>query len=224
VSVRAAWIRLVLALARLPALGPVDVDAATGVRFAAAADALLGGSTGALPEPRLDLLRWLAEARDVVFHGSPHGGLAELSTERKTRDATAFGDQQAVFASTDPVWALYFACHDRGTGFEETRNGTIGRVGGPLYPRSYFFSHNRGAPRPARWRDGFLYVLPRVGFESEPPLAGVVDTAHLVSHEPVRPLACVAVGPSDFPFTARVTYHRPGEPIWISLLRRRPLH
>lgn len=218
----AALVRLFLRVARLPSLAAVVLDAEAEARFEAAADALLAGATSSIPAPRLDFLRWLAESRDVVFHGSPVGGLAELSTERKTRDTGPFGDQQAVYASTDPVWALYFACVHRGGGFRGTRNGTVGRVGAPLYPRSYFFSHNRGAPVPPRWDDGFLYVLPRAGFEAEPPIGGVVDSAHLVSPVPVRPLACVAVTPADFPFRDAVTYHRPREPLWLSLLLRRP--
>jgi hypothetical protein len=47
----------------------------------------------------------------------------------------------------------------------------------------------------------------------------VIDTAHLVSHEPVRPLARPDVTPNDFPFRDRVRYYRDGEPGWISLLR-----
>jgi hypothetical protein len=47
----------------------------------------------------------------------------------------------------------------------------------------------------------------------------VIDTAHLVSHEPVKPLARLDVRPEDFPFRDRVRYYRDGEPNWISLLR-----
>jgi len=39
---------------------------------------------------------------------------------------------------------------------------------------------------------------------SREPLAGAIDTAHLVSHEPVRPLARLDVTPEDFPFHARI--------------------
>jgi hypothetical protein len=53
-----------------------------------------------------------------------------------------------------------------------------------------------------------------------PPVVGpLVDTAHLVSHVPVRPLARIDVTPEDFPFRDRIGYYRDREPIWISLLR-----
>ena len=210
---------LYLRLARLPSLPPVAVEGAVEATFAEAADALLAGGAIPIPQPRLDFLRWLAEHRPVVFHGSPSDDLAELSTERRSTDTTAWGNQQAVYASADPVWAIYFACLRRDRGFTGTKNGSLGRPGGPLYPRSYFFLHNRGSASPDRFGPGSLYLLPPDTFVGDAPLAGVIDTAHLVSHEPVRPLARIDVTPEDFPFRDRIRYFRPGEPEWISLLR-----
>ncbi len=208
-----------LRLARLPSLPPPAVDPEAEARFAVAADALLGGEAIAVPEPRLDFLRWLAQSRPVVFHGSPRDDLRELSTERQSRDATAWGNQQAVYASTDPVWAIYFACLRRDGGWKGTKNGSMGQAGGPLYPRRYFFLHNRGSASPDRFGPGSLYLLSPRGFVADEPLAGAIDTAHLVSHEPVKPLTRLDVTPDDFPFADRIGYYRDGEPNWVSLLR-----
>ena len=210
---------LYLRLARLPLLPPLAADAAAEAAFSAAADALLAGEEVTIPEPRLDFLRWLAEHRPVVFHGSPRDDLIELATERRSRDQTAWGDQQAVYASSDPVWAIYFACLRRDRGFTGTKNGSMGQPGGPLYPRRYFFLHNHGSASPHRFGPGSLYVLPPDTFVGDEPLVGVVDTAHLVSHEPVRPLARVDVTPEDFPFRDRIGYFRAREPIVVSLFR-----
>jgi hypothetical protein len=204
---------------RLPALPPPTVDAETEARFIAAADELLAGAPAGAPEPRLEFLRWLAENRPVVFHGSPRDDLSELSTERRSRDTTAWGDQQAVYASTDPVWAIYFACLRRDQGWTGTRNGSMGRAGGPLYPRRYFFLHNRGSASPDRFGRGSLYLLSPETFVADEPFVGTIDTAHLVSREPVRPLARIDVTPDDFPFRNRIGYYRDGEPSWVSLLR-----
>jgi hypothetical protein len=210
---------LYLRLARLPSLPPVAADADAEAAFAAAADALLAGETVSIPERRLDFLRWLAEHRPVVFHGSPRDDLTELSTERRSSDTTAWGNQQAVYASADPVWAIYFACLRRDRGFTGTKNGSMGRPGGPLYPRRYFFLHNHGSASPHRFGPGSLYLLPPDTFVGDAPLVGVVDTAHLVSHEPVRPLARVDVTPEDFPFRERIGYFRAREPVVVSLFR-----
>ena len=208
-----------LRLARLPSLPPPAVDPETEAGFAVVADALLAGDTAEVPEPRLDFLRWLAENRPVVFHGSPRTDLLELSTERRSRDATAWGNQQAVYASTDPVWAIYFACLRRDAGWTGTRNGSMGLAGGPLYPRRYFFLHNRGSISPERFGPGSLYLLSPSTFIADEPLGGAIDTAHLVSLEPVSPLARLDVTPEDFPFRDRIGYYRDGEPSWVSLLR-----
>lgn len=208
-----------LRLARLPSLPPPVVDPETEARFTAVADALLAGETAEAPEPRLDFLRWLAVNRPVVFHGSPRDDLRELSTERHSRDATAWGNQQAVYGSTDPVWAIYFACLRRDAGWTGTRNGSMGRAGGPLYPRRYFFLHNRGSDSPERFGPGWLYLLSPSTFVADEPLAGSIDTAHLVSLEPVRPLSRLDVTPEDFPFRDRIGYYRDREPSWVSLLR-----
>ena len=137
-----------LRLARLPSLPALAVDAETEAGFSAAADELLAGGTTSTPEPRLDFLRWLAEHRPVVFHGSPRDDLRELSTERRSHDTTAWGNQQAVYASTDPVWAIYFACLRRDQGWTGTKNGSMGRAGGPLYPRRYFSCTTAARPLP----------------------------------------------------------------------------
>jgi hypothetical protein len=216
---RASLVWGCLRLARLPSLPPPVVDPEAEVRFTAVADELLAGEPVEIPEPRLDFLRWLAENRPVVFHGSPRDDLRELSTERQSWDATAWGNQRAVYASTDPVWAIYFACLRRDGGWRGTRNGSMGKAGGPLYPRWYFFAHNRGSASPDRFGPGSLYLLSPRTFVADEPLAGGIDTAHLVSHQPVRPLARIDVSPRDFPFDDRIRYYRNGEPIWISLLR-----
>ena len=208
-----------LGLARLPSLPPPVVDAATASRFSEVSDDLLAGCGSPVPEPRLDFLRWLALNRALVFHGSPREDLLELSTERRSRDLTAWGNQQAVYASTDPVWAIYFACLRRDRGWTGTKNGSMGKAGGPLYPRRYFFLHNRGSASPDRFGPGSLYLLSSATFVADEPLAGAIDTAHLVSREPVKPLARLDVTPDDFPFRDRLGYYRDGEPNWISLLR-----
>jgi hypothetical protein len=183
--------------------------------FAAAADALLRGESPPLPQPRVEFLRWLGRNRPVVFHGSPRNDLTELSTERQSRDVTEWGDQRAVYASSDPVWALYFAVLRRDNGWTGTRNGSMG-VG---RWRFYFFVHNRGSESPERFGPGSLYLLPPDTFEAQPAALGIVDLAHLVSKVSVRPLARIDVTPEDFPFRDALAYYREGEPIWRSILR-----
>jgi hypothetical protein len=182
--------------------------------FAEAADAFLRGESTELPEPRIEFLRWLGANRAVAFHGSPRDDLTELSTERKSTDTTAFGNQTAVYATADPIWAIYFAVLRRDTGWKGTRNGSLGFLG----RRFYFFAHNRGSESPDRFGPGSLYVLPPDTFEAQPVRLGI-DPSHLVSKVPVKPIARLDVTPEDFPFRDRIRYYADDEPIWVSILR-----
>jgi hypothetical protein len=53
----------------------------------------------------------------VLFHGSGRDDLDVLEPIRRSRDTTQFGDQEAVYATSDPVWAMYFALLRRGRSF-----------------------------------------------------------------------------------------------------------
>jgi hypothetical protein len=210
--------RAFLRASGLPSLDPVVLDPADDVRFAAAADDLLERAERPPPDiPLVRLLRWLAQERGVLFHGSLRDNLTILEPIRHTRDSAPFGDQKAVFAASDPVWAIYFATLRRGDGFRSTRNGSFG-LPGVLYPRWYFFSHNEEAERDRRFGDGWLYVLPRESFEPEPPTFGI-DPGQWASLASVTPLVRLPVTAADFPFADRVFSHRIGEPMWRTYLR-----
>src|SRR5262249_12505595 len=135
-SGRVALARRVLSFSGLPSLGPVGVDAITEAALDRAADRLERGDADAVADSPLhcgEFLRWLAERRPVLFHGSGRDDLDVLEPIRLSRDTTEFGDQQAVFATSDPVWAIYFAVLRRHRPFG-TRNGSLGIAGGRVYP------------------------------------------------------------------------------------------
>ena len=159
----------------------------------------------------------MVERTDVLFHGSNRGDLETLEPVRLSRDSTAFGNQQAVYATSDPVWAIYFAILRRGK--LSTRNGSLGSAGGPVFPRRYFFSLRRYDGE-EKFCPGFLYVVPRTTFACQPPLLGRIDTAQWVSDEAVPVLERYEVTPDDFPFADEVVTHRDREPLLVTLLRQ----
>jgi hypothetical protein len=204
----------------LPTLGPPGIPADVVPQLDDLATRVLAGdapSPAELPVPLLDFLRWLASERDVLFHGSSNPALTELTTIRHSRDATAFGNQQAVYATRDPAWAVFFAILRRGR--FSTRNGSLGLAAGGLYPRWYFFSVNRPDGGRHFAPEGSLYVLPRATFELQPPLLGSIDTAQWVSHEAVPALARFDVTPADFPFADLVVTHSERTPLLLTFAR-----
>ncbi len=160
------------------------------------------------PRPLVPYLQHLAETRPVVFHGSQHAGLLELSDERRSSDLTAYGNQSAVFGSQDPLWAMYFALLRR-DGPMSTRNATVGADAGVRGRRYLFSVRCNGAPL----APGVLYVLPDDGFAHEPRRFGLFDTAHRTHLGPVRPLAWFEVRVEDFPFAGYLITHADAEPI-----------
>jgi hypothetical protein len=212
-------VRLLL-LAGLPSLAVPRVDGTVLPALGAAADRLLAGDPAGmetLPVPRVEFLRWLADNRPVLFHGSSREDLELLEPIRLSRDTTEFGDRQAVYGTSDPVWAIYFATLRRGKPFS-TRNGSLGLAGSCVYPRWYFFSVN-SPTRTTGFGSGSLYVLPRSGFIPQPPLLDVIDTAQWVSTEPVRPFVRLDVAPDDFPFRRQVVTHFEREPMLMTMVR-----
>lgn len=205
----------------LPRLGGLPwVDVATEAAYEEFSRKV--GSPGAPPGNLTAYVRWLAVHRQVLFHGSRRGGIEELRTERETGDSTAYGGQRAVFATDDPVWAMWFALLARGPGFRSTRNGVWSIRG----RRRYFFSVDSDDADVLA--DGWLYVLPRAGFTPEPAVAGLLQSGQWVSPEPVKPLARLAVTPADFPFADLIGRHNSGDSMVRTLwnartaYRRRP--
>jgi hypothetical protein len=199
--VRALLARGVLGLLGQRAHPPITDDPA----FEALAKRTVDPGTGAWIEydvsaPKIAFLQWLRTNRPVVFHGSMRDDIDVLKPIRLSRDTGAFGDQQAVYASDDPVWAMYFAVL-RKQGLRWTKNSCSRVVGDgrDRLPR-YAFAIDPEAPMDGRLGSGTIYVLPREAFQAEAPLLGVIDPCHLVAKGEVPVLAKLRVEPEDFPF------------------------
>jgi len=153
----------------------------------------------------------VAQRRRIAFHGTGDPGI-ESFEPRQPLDFAPFGDQKAVFATTDPIWAMFYAIVDR-EGHEITlNNGCIavldssGRAGTP----HYYFSISRQALEQDPWRSGYVYLLPADSFVEQPPGRFGGHTARvpqLASPVAVAPFARLRVSPDDFPFLAQVRGH-----------------
>ena len=159
-------------------------------------------------EPWL-LLCALAERRPVAFHGTGEGGI-ESFEPRQPIDFAPFGDQKAVFATSDPIWAMFYAIVDRER-YEVTLNNGCIFLLEPPGPPHYFFSISRTALPERPWRRGYVYVLPADTFVEQPggEYGGYSQARipQLASPVPVAPLARLGVSPEDFPFLDQIRGH-----------------
>jgi hypothetical protein len=161
-----------------------------------------------LDAPRWQFLCWLADTKGVLLHGSSNPDIVEFEP-REAADASEFGGQRAVFAASDGIWAVFFAVVDRATATSLVNMSAIVVDTGVQTPL-YYFSINYDALLGEPWRAGTVYLLRRSGFVRQPDETWqgvVVRTNQWASLDPVRPLASMAVTPSDFPFLSAVHGH-----------------
>ena len=163
-----------------------------------------------LPWPKWQFLCYVADHHDLALHGSGDPNIA-LFEPRQSSDVNDFGNQKAVYAASDGLWAMFFAIVDRARVMSIT-NACIrleedtGAVHGPLYQ----FSVSQSALASQPWRTGTVYLLPRKTFTTQPPMAlgsSKVHIAQLASLVPVQPVAKLTVTPEDFPFLLQIRGH-----------------
>ncbi|WP_184026407.1 hypothetical protein [Deinococcus budaensis] len=162
--------------------------------------------------PRWLLLDGLA-GKGHLLHGSSRGDLSAFAP-RTPHDLSPdeFSKRTGVFAASDGLWAMMYALRDRSRAARMLNMALqVQQPGGEWSSMRYFLSL---APRDPAVTDGrsllspgFVYVLPRAGFEQMPPYdwpgLGTVREPHWVSPDGVRPLLCVPVTPADFPLPVR---------------------
>jgi hypothetical protein len=163
-----------------------------------------------LPFPKWQFLCYIADHHDIALHGSGDPKIA-LFEPRQSNDLNEFGNQKAIYAASDGLWAMFFAIVDR------ERVGSITNAcvqltdqSGTLHGPYYVFSVSQSALAGQPWRTGTVYLLPRTTFISQSPMAFGSYQAHiaqLASFEPVSPLAKITVAPQDFPFLMQIRGH-----------------
>jgi hypothetical protein len=159
---------------------------------------------------RWQFLCHLADVQGVVLHGSGDPGIAVFEP-RQAIDLSAFGNQKAVYAAGDGLWAMFFAIVDRDRiGSVTNACVRLADAAGGVSPPRYVFSISRSALPTRPWRSGTVYVLPGDTFELQPAMRFgelEVRVPQLASFVAVRPLSRVAVEPDDFPFLSQIRGH-----------------
>lgn len=148
-----------------------------------------------LDVPKHEFLSYLVHERGYLLHGTATPGLDEV----KPMVAVDYDARrlEAVFATSDGIWPLFFAALDRGRA-GSLWNGCYHIRRGSVVHRYYFFFTEADPHDESIWREGAVYVLPREPFER------TWIPNEWVSPQPVRAGARLAVSSSDFPFKERV--------------------
>ena len=160
-----------------------------------------------LAAPRWHFLNYLVEKHDIVFHGSGNRDIAMLEP-RKADDSSAFGNQEAVYAAADGIWAMFFAVVDRDKYEMSVNNACIQIVeDGKTF---YLFSISQDVLQEQPWRRGVVYLLPSQTFVEQPEVQFGDMSIRVKQHAslvPVKPIAKIEIAPEDFPFLAQILGH-----------------
>lgn len=165
----------------------------------------------ALPWPKWQFLCHVADHRAIALHGSGNPNIA-LFEPRQSNDLGDFGNQKAVYAASDGLWAMFFAIVDRDRFAMSVTNACV-RLADPMgthHGPYYVFSVSQAVLPNQPWRTGTVYLMPRDSFIPQPSMAlgsYEVQIAQLASLAPVQPLAKLTVTPADFPFLMQIRGH-----------------
>lgn len=163
-----------------------------------------------LPWPKWQFLCHLADQHAIALHGSGDPNIA-LFEPRQSNDLNEFGNQKAIYAASDGLWAMFFAIVDRQRVTSITNACVrLADETGMLHGPYYVFSVSQTALPNRPWRTGAVYLLLRETFVDQPPLAfgsNQVHIAQLASFVAVQPLAKLSVTPEDFPFLMQIRGH-----------------
>lgn len=165
-----------------------------------------------LPYPKWQYLSWLCETKELVLHGSQNLGIDTVEPQQ-ARDIKAFSKQDAIYATTNGIWVIYFAIIDRKNfpGLSLFNSCLQVRITADQWSEPfYFFSISQFARVQNPWCEGMVYILPRQTFEQEAhqQAQGMeVVFPHWISPVAVQPIARLRVGSQDFPFLDQIYGH-----------------
>jgi hypothetical protein len=170
-----------------------------------------------LPHPKYFFLKYLLD-KGYLLHGTKSSDIEVL--EPKEQIDWNGNSIQAVFATRDIFWPMYFALLNRSALTGSLRNGCFLVERTPFQEeRFYFFSVSQENIASDIWSDGFVYIMAANSFR--PTTSGKVRFDEWASEQSVPVVAKLPVSPSDFPFLHKVSGHEESEPIFTTWLRYR---
>ena len=164
-----------------------------------------------LPIPKYKFLYYLAMKKPIIFHGSNNKTIDCF----EPRDQTQYNSKlvNAVFATKDPIWPVFFATLQKEKIIGDIRNASLSADRDKAF---HFYSLTKETLANQPWDSGMIYILPKEPFTYLG--EGSIQFNEWISHDSVLPLAKLEVNPSDFFFYNKVATHRSGESILKSWL------
>lgn len=151
-------------------------------------------------------IQYIASNKNVLLHGSNNKMITEFEPRRQTLYNGKYVN--AVFATKDGLWPVFYAILDKTKVSRNIRNGCLETINGNKF---YFFSLTQETYLNNPWTNGMIYFVPHETFTKAS--NEIVSFDEWISKEPVRPIAKLVVDWTDFYFLNRITIHHYNEPI-----------
>lgn len=161
--------------------------------------------------PKQRFIQYISNNKNVLLHGSNNMSISAFEPRRQTLYNGKYID--AVFASKDGIWPLFYAVLDKQRLKGSIRNGCLRTSTGNKF---YFFSVSKETYMNDPWTTGMIYFLPIESFEKAS--NGILCFDEWISKHTVKPIARLEVDLNDFYFKDKVTIHKPRESIMVTWL------
>ncbi|MHA7966743.1 hypothetical protein ACX93W_21770 [Paenibacillus sp. CAU 1782] len=150
--------------------------------------------------PKQRFIQYIANNKNVLLHGSNQKSITEFEPRRQTLHNGNYVD--AVFATMDGIWPVFYSVLDKGKLVGNIRNGCLETRSGRKF---YFFSITKETYISDPWTKGMIYFLPRETFGRAS--NEIISFDEWISEQPVKPMAKIEVEWEDFYFRDRVAVH-----------------
>lgn len=163
--------------------------------------------------PKQRFIQYIARNRNVLLHGSNNKFIQEFETKRQTLYNGEYAN--AVFATKDGIWPVFYATLDKSKLHGNIRNACLVTRKGKKF---HYFSISQESSLSNPWMNGMIYFLPTNTFHKAS--NELVSFDEWISKVSVIPLARMEVEVNDFYFHSKVSVHKSKEPLyktWIML-------
>ncbi|MGM0884911.1 MAG: hypothetical protein ACQEXQ_28200 [Bacillota bacterium] len=157
--------------------------------------------------PKQRFIQYIARNKNVLLHGSNNRFIQKFETRRQTLYNGEYVN--AVFATKDGIWPVFYAVLDKSKLHGNIRNACLEIRKGEKF---HFFSISQESKFNNPWTNGMIYFLPINTFHKAS--NEIVSFDEWVSKVSVIPLARIEVEVKDFYFHTKVSVHKSNEPLY----------
>src|SRR5690554_3216612 len=154
--------------------------------------------------PKMKFIKYISHHKHLMLHGSNTNSIKVFEPKKQTLYNGTW--TEAVFATRDPIWPVFYAVFQRQSLIKNFRNGCLTADGKKYY---HFYSLNKQTVSNEPCTSGVLYFLPDKTFKQSG--GGRIQFDEWVSSEAVEPVLKLAVEPEDFYFLHKVSIHGENE-------------